>query len=91
MEQGIDGKAQVEAALGVKVKQGVWAAGRKLMCRRAVQPEVPREPPGRKPKMSTDEARAAVQEVLQKNAFLTTELRHDRKTKKTQQVLRLKN
>ena len=56
-----------------------------------MQPEGPRLLPGPKPKMSTDEAKAAVKEVLQKNVFLTTELRHDRKTEKTQQILRVKN
>ena len=46
--------------------------------------------PGPKPKMSIEEAKAAVKAVLAKNAYLTTELRYDRENKRAQQIFGLK-
>ena len=91
VEQGIEAKREVEAAFGVKVDQATWAAERELMCRRAVPTEEgPQLLLGPKPKMSTEEAKAAVKAVLAKNAYLTSELRYDRKNKRAQQIFGLK-
>ena len=91
VEQGIEAKREVEAAFGVKVDEATWAAERKLMCRRAVPTEEgPQLLPGPKPKMSTEEAKAAVKAVLAKNVYLTTELRYDRENKRAQQIFGLK-